>query len=135
MLRRIRRLRPAGRPLLPTLFCLGLLATVAGCASSPPVCTPADNRAWATDNAGAVASVNYPDQARAEGLEGTVRLSITIDDADTVRQVLVESSSGHEVLDEAALEAVRAGSFKSPICDRRKLARTFVVPIDFRLEK
>lgn len=113
----------------------GLLALIAGCASSPPTCTPEDQRVWAAANAGAISSVNYPEQARAQGIEGTVRLGITIDDADSVRQVLVESSSGHAELDEAALDAARAGTFKSPVCGGRKLARSFVVPIDFKLEK
>lgn len=135
MVRPVLRLRSPKRAALPTFASLGLLAVVAGCASSPPTCTADDNRAWATANAGAVTTVNYPDQARAESLEGTVRLSVSVDDKDSVLQVLVEKSSGHLALDDAALAAARAGAFKSPVCGGQKLPRTFVVPIDFRLEK
>ena len=135
--------RPQGRPRLSVPLSvplslplsLSLLAIVAGCASSPPTCTSEDNRIWAAANANAIRSVDYPEQARAQEREGTVRLSVSIDDADSVRQVLVESSSGHADLDEAALAAGRAGAFRSPVCGGRKLARTFVVPVDFRLEK
>jgi protein TonB len=49
----------------------------------------------------------YPRLARRNGLEGVVILKLTIDEDGTVLSVEVEQSSGHGVLDRAALEALR----------------------------
>jgi protein TonB len=53
------------------------------------------------------ASHHYPRSAARAGLGGTVLLAITIDAAGHITQVSVDRSSGHEVLDRAALEAVQ----------------------------
>lgn len=107
---------------------------IAGCAATPPTCTPAEEKAWAGANGTALRGVTYPDPARQQGLEGQVRLRVTVDDADAVRQVLVEGSSGHDVLDEAALKAGREAKFSSPVCSGKKVARTFIVPVNFKLD-
>lgn len=126
--------RPTLRPsaILATAIASTLL--IAGCASTPPTCTPAEDRAWATANGSAIQGVAYPDDARQQGLEGQVRLMVTVDDKDTVRQVLVEQGSGHATLDQAALSAGQQAKFTSPVCSGTKLARSFVVPVSFKLD-
>ena len=59
---------------------------------------------------------------------------VTIDEKDTVRQVLVEQSSGHDQLDQAALQAGREAKFTSPVCSGTKVSRSFAVPVSFKLE-
>ncbi|NEP47099.1 MAG: TonB family protein, partial [Okeania sp. SIO2H7] len=49
----------------------------------------------------------YPARARREGWEGNPRLRIDTDDRGYVTNVSLEESSGHSILDEAAIEAVR----------------------------
>jgi protein TonB len=49
----------------------------------------------------------YPRLARRNGLEGVVILKLTIDEDGTLLSVEVEQSSGHGVLDRAAMEALR----------------------------
>jgi TonB family protein len=57
----------------------------------------------------------YPEEARAEALEATVRLLIEIDERGTVTQVEVLTPAGHG-FDEAALEAAKQMRF-SPAAD------------------
>jgi protein TonB len=48
----------------------------------------------------------YPRRALRRGLEGTVTIEIFVDENGAIVSARVVSSSGHEILDEAALEAV-----------------------------
>lgn len=52
-------------------------------------------------------NVRYPLAARRRGLTGTVHLDIVIQPSGAVARVQVAESSSHDVLDEAAMEAVR----------------------------
>ena len=57
----------------------------------------------------------YPEVARRWGLEGTVRLEITISKDGEVLHVTVKRSSGHSVLDKSAMETVESKwSFNAP---------------------
>ncbi len=51
----------------------------------------------------------YPDAARRGGLEGTVWLRFRIATDGSVEHVEVDRSSGHALLDDAAIQAVRRG--------------------------
>lgn len=59
-------------------------------------------------NAGAV----YPQRAKQRGWEGSVLLRLLVDAQGRVADVEIVESSGHDVLDEAAAEAVRAWRFR-----------------------
>jgi len=50
---------------------------------------------------------DYPSLAREQGLEGNPKLRIDIDFDGNVTNVYIEKSSGHPILDEAAIEAVK----------------------------
>ena len=50
----------------------------------------------------------YPAIARRRGLRGTVVVDVEVDASGTLGRVAVVSSSSHSVLDDAALDAVRA---------------------------
>lgn len=50
----------------------------------------------------------YPPEAVARGLEGEVRLLLTLDADGTIREALVAAGSGHAILDEAAVKAAFA---------------------------
>lgn len=52
-------------------------------------------------------SLVYPLAARRQGLRGTVELDVWLDPAGRVRDVRVARSSSHDLLDEAAVEAIR----------------------------
>ncbi|NES08064.1 MAG: energy transducer TonB [Okeania sp. SIO2F4] len=64
------------------------------------------------DGSGGVSCIDcpqpdYPSLAREEGLEGNPKLRIDIDFDGNVTNVYIEKSSGHTILDEAAIEAVK----------------------------
>lgn len=57
-------------------------------------------------------NVEYPVQARRLGLEGTAVVQTTIDSSGRVRDLKLQRSSGHQLLDNAALKAFRAAQCK-----------------------
>ena len=54
--------------------------------------------------------LRYPPVARRRGLEGTVHLDIDVEPSGAIGAVTVVSSSSHDVLDRAAVDAVRSMS-------------------------
>lgn len=70
----------------------------------------------------------YPAAAIAQGLEGEVHVLLIIDEAGTVSAARVEQGSGHALLDDAALRAVR--SLQSLPADA---PLQVVLPVRFRL--
>ena len=50
----------------------------------------------------------YPPEAVARGLEGEVRLILTLGDDGSIAEVSVATSSGHPFLDKAAIKAAYA---------------------------
>ena len=52
--------------------------------------------------------VFYPQEAIDRGLEGDVRLLVTLDGDGRITDVQIAASSGHVVLDQAALQAARS---------------------------
>jgi protein TonB len=72
----------------------------------------------------------YPSLARRRGWEGVVRLSFTLFADGTLAGLAVVASSGHDLLDQAALAAVRAAApFPAPGVDVR-----VTLPLQFRLQ-
>lgn len=77
----------------------------------------------------------YPRRARAAGMQGTVEIEVTVGADGRVRRALVSGSSGHALLDDEALKAVKRWRF-APARDAsgRAVADTLIVPIEFDLE-
>lgn len=70
----------------------------------------------------------YPPEAVARGLEGEVRLLLTLDGNGTIRDAQVAAGSGHPLLDDAAVRAAFAmGSLPEAG------AREVILPVVFRL--
>ena len=61
-----------------------------------------------------IGQLNYPRQARAEGITGSLRLHVAIAADGALRDVRVLETSGHELLDEAALRIVRLAAPYAP---------------------
>lgn len=76
-------------------------------------------------------NTNYPPIARKMGWEGTVILSFRLCEDGKVEDIKVEKSSGFEVLDRSALEAVKRCSHMFP---KPHAAVRVKVPIRFLLE-
>ncbi|MDE0451551.1 MAG: energy transducer TonB [Gammaproteobacteria bacterium] len=61
-----------------------------------------------------IGRLNYPEQARANRLYGSLRLLVAIEPDGTLRDVQVIESSGHQVLDQAAVRIVRLAAPYAP---------------------
>ena len=62
-----------------------------------------------------VGNMNYPEQARRQNLAGSLVLSVDVLEDGSVEQIRVLRSSGHDVLDEAAIRIVRLSAPFSPL--------------------
>jgi len=106
---------------------LPVLVPAAASTRSAPVFRPAQVRADASPEP------EYPRAARRRGWQGLVRVRVHVSPAGRVVGVSLEESSGHQVLDAAALEAVRAWRFDPASRDDMVVADDLVVPVRFRI--
>lgn len=84
-------------------------------------------------NYGSNPKPKYPSIATSRGWQGTVRLLVKVSAEGDSEEVTVQRSSGHEVLDEAAIEAVERWKFIPAKRGDAAVASTVIVPIDFVL--
>ncbi len=76
----------------------------------------------------------YPPILRDAGIGGTVQVHFFIDTEGRVQRVLVEQTSGHEALDEAALRVARAMRF-TPARNEDEIVPVWIaIPITFRAD-
>jgi len=54
-----------------------------------------------------IGNLNFPDEAKRKRLSGNLRLAVTINADGSVKEIKVRKSSGHRVLDDAAVRIVR----------------------------
>lgn len=84
------------------------IATTTDAAKTPSPSDPdGQRRATARAERRLAAHVYYPETAIEQGLEGEVRLLLTLDEAGSILDAQVAASSGHAILDQAALQAAR----------------------------
>lgn len=70
----------------------------------------------------------YPEEARAQGLEGEAVVLLLLDEAGNAVAARIEQSSGHKLLDDAALRAARSLHSLPAAAPRETL-----LPVRFRL--
>jgi protein TonB len=75
----------------------------------------------------------YPESARRDGREGRVLLRVLVDDQGRAKTVEVSTSSGNEVLDRAAAEAIRHWRFHPARYAKQPVESWIRIPIEFRL--
>lgn len=75
----------------------------------------------------------YPETARLNRMEGTVLLEAEVDRFGAVNAVRIEKSSGHALLDEAALRTVQRWRFKPAAALGVAVESTVRIPIRFSL--
>jgi protein TonB len=76
---------------------------------------------------------DYPESARREGREGRVLLRVLVDDQGRSKHVEINSSSGSDVLDRAAAEAIRRWRFHPARHGEQPIESWLRIPIEFRL--
>jgi periplasmic protein TonB len=77
----------------------------------------------------------YPPASRRAREEGEVLVRVLIDVDGRPNEIRILRSSGHERLDEAAIEAVRAALFRPYVADGRARAAYVRVPVEFALRR
>ena len=76
-----------------------------------------------------IGQLNYPQQARAEGIVGNLRLLVAIAPDGALDEVRVLETSGHKLLDDAALRIVRLAAPYAPFPPAMK-ATTDILEIE-----
>lgn len=84
-------------------------------------------------NYGSNPKPKYPGVATSRGWEGTVRLLVKVSVEGDSEEVTVQRSSGYDVLDEAAIEAVEKWKFIPAKRGDTPVSSSVVVPINFVL--
>lgn len=84
-------------------------------------------------NYGSNPKPKYPGIATSRGWEGTVRLLVRVSVEGDSEEVAVQHSSGYDVLDEAAIEAVERWKFIPAKRGDTPVSSSVVVPINFVL--
>ena len=64
-----------------------------------------------------IGNLNYPEEARKRKLYGSLRLLVAIEPDGSLRQVELLESSGHKMLDDAAVRIVRQAAPFAPFPD------------------
>jgi protein TonB len=79
-------------------------------------------------------SLRYPPAARRRGVTGTVQLEISIGTDGAIAAVAVDTSSSHEILDRAAMEAARSTPRVPFPADVRPAPLRVRLPVRFELQ-
>ncbi len=77
----------------------------------------------------------YPGLARKRGYEGTTVLRVLVNEKGMVGKVRVATSSGHGILDKAAVAAVKRWSFAPGVNNGLPIAMWVMVPVHFSLSR
>lgn len=77
----------------------------------------------------------YPRPALSRGWEGTVWLQVRVTAGGQVAELKLERTSGHSVLDRAALDAVRTWRFRPARVGGRAVEGVVLVPVEFRIRR
>lgn len=101
--------------------------------AAPPAPQPF-TQARADANYGYNPKPKYPSVARSRGWEGKVILQVHVSADGDAQQVSVSQSSGHDILDEAAVNAVEGWRFVPAKRGDTAVASTVNVPINFKLD-
>jgi protein TonB len=76
----------------------------------------------------------YPGLARRRGWEGTVLLEVDVSEGGLVKSVQVHTTSSHDLLDNAALDAVKNWGFQPGTKGGKPVAMRVLVPVHFVLK-
>lgn len=77
---------------------------------------------------------NYPETARKRNLQGTVIILALVNEKGAVEEVRVETSSGYEVLDNAAMASVKSWEFEPARKGDSSVKSHVRLPITFQLK-
>lgn len=77
--------------------------------------------------------IKYPHSAKRRNMEGTVLIEVWLNALGQQTKLLIVNSSGHQVLDNAALEAITQWKFSRHQSNGQAIAHRVQIPINFEL--
>ncbi len=77
----------------------------------------------------------YPDEARRQGVEGTVHVRVLVNRSGRSEEVLVVKSSGSYLLDSAAVRTAKTFLFSPAILEEEAQRTWVMVPIEFKFRE
>lgn len=80
-------------------------------------------------------SPEYPDMAKEENIQGDVTVRITVGPTGAVLAEAIQESSGNPLLDNAALKAAKASTFKPPTYNGVAVQRDYLIIYTFSLDQ
>lgn len=80
-------------------------------------------------------TLNYPDEARRQGLEGTVFVRVLINRNGETEDVMIAKSSGSPLLDSAAVRTARTFTFSPAMMGDETIQSWVVLPVEFILRE
>ena len=83
---------------------------------------------------GSATQIPYPKTARRRGWQGEVLLKVAVTADGTVATIQIEKSSGYDMLDQSAREAVALWIFRPARRNGQPIADTVLVPVRFELQ-
>lgn len=99
---------------------------------APPA--PVENTEYHPGHIGGFGRNNYPRAAKERGWEGTVKLKVHIQADGEIGEVIVLESSGHDMLDEAAVDMVKEGNATPARRGDKQVDSWVILPYRFHLE-
>jgi len=78
---------------------------------------------------------DYPEIAKDQNIQGDTTVRVTIGPQGQVIAVVISSSSGNPLLDQAALKAARESTFKAPMINGVPTQRDYLIIYTFRLDQ
>lgn len=76
----------------------------------------------------------YPSKAKSRGWQGEVLLRVQVSDEGFTDAVAIERSSGYEILDESAIDAIKQWRFTPARRGETPIASSVIMPIIFILQ-
>jgi protein TonB len=101
---------------------------------TPPDAAPADAISDANLKVTRRVEPNYPSASRRAGEQGTAVFGVLVDPSGHPQEVKVQTSSGYDRLDQAAIEAIRRWMFNPAMRDSHRVAAWTSVRVRFQLQ-
>jgi periplasmic protein TonB len=101
---------------------------------APPDATPTDAISDANLAVTRRIEPTYPSASRRAGEQGTAVFSVLVDPSGHPQTVKVQTSSGYDRLDQAAMEAIRKWMFNPAVRDSQKVQAWTSVRVKFQLQ-
>lgn len=79
--------------------------------------------------------LDYPDEARRQGIEGTVHVRVLVNRSGRTEEVCIAKSSGNLLLDSAAVRTAKTFVFSPAVVDEEKMQTWVMVPVEFKFRE